>query len=216
MEEPSLAPGVGPEGQPEELAPPEPPAEPLSVAPEPGSPEEEALAVAPVEVSLAEPEVAAVPDVVLVAESGQPEEAPRVVAVEEPPVEPEAAEGGAGGDLEPEASDARPLNPPEVEEGAVREAPGPAESGEEPPASITLARLYLHQQQMDAAVEVLERLLGREPDNQEARDLLVLVRDLMEEVHEPQASALSVGERKIAALQRWLARIEPGRERMTP
>lgn len=228
MEEPLLAPGAGPEGeaeeiapgtapegQPEELAPLELPAEPLSVAPEPGSPEEEAPAVAPVEVSLAEPDVAAAPAVVLVPESGQPEEPPRVVAAEEPPVEPEAVEGGTGGDLEPEASDARPLNPPEVEESVVREAPGPAAVSEESPASITLARLYLHQQQMDAAVEVLERLLAREPDNQEAGDLLVLVRDLMEEAPAPQVPVLPVSERKIAALQRWLARMEPGRERMT-
>lgn len=99
---------------------------------------------------------------------------------------------------------------------ALHEAPPAVAPVEEHPASITLARLFLRQQEMTAAVEVLERVLEREPDNQEARDLLLLVRDMMEEAPVQPIPALSVGERKIAALQRWLARMEQGRERMAP
>lgn len=221
--EPLLAEPGPPEPREEELFAPDRPTGSLSVGPEPGAPGEETPPVAPVEASPAEPEGVAVEAVSVAPEPGAPDaKSPAVEPVGELPAEPELAAGSAGeaepagGAIEPEVAEARHLTPPLAEGGVLDEAPGPVAFPEESPASITLARLYLHQQQMDAAVEVLERLLGREPDNQEARDLLVLVRDLMEEVHEPQASALSVGERKIAALQRWLARMEPGRERMTP
>jgi predicted Zn-dependent protease len=84
----------------------------------------------------------------------------------------------------------------------------------QPPASLTLARLYVQQQALGDAVAVLERLLEREPNNIEARDLLALVRDMMEPL--PAAPpALSPRERKIAALQRWLASLTLGRERAT-
>ena len=65
---------------------------------------------------------------------------------------------------------------------------------------------------MDEAVRVLERLLEREPGNVEARDLLALVRDMLEPM--PAAPLkLSSRERKIAALQRWLASLTLGQER---
>jgi hypothetical protein len=84
----------------------------------------------------------------------------------------------------------------------------------QPPASLTLARLYVQQQALSEAVGVLERLLEREPGNVEARDLLGLVRDMMEPL--PAAPPpLSRRERKIAALQRWLASLTLGRERAT-
>jgi cytochrome c-type biogenesis protein CcmH/NrfG len=84
----------------------------------------------------------------------------------------------------------------------------------QPPASLTLARLYVQQQALDEAVRVLERLLEREPGNVEARDLLVLVSDMMGPL--PAAPPpLSLRERKIAALQRWLASLTLGRERAT-
>ena len=83
----------------------------------------------------------------------------------------------------------------------------------QPPASLTLARLYVQQQALDDAVIVLERLLEREPTNIEAQDLLALVRDMM--VPLPEAPPpLSARERKIAALQRWLASLTLGRERV--
>jgi predicted Zn-dependent protease len=82
----------------------------------------------------------------------------------------------------------------------------------QPPASLTLARLYVQQQALGEAVSVLERLLEREPSNIEARDLLALVREMMEPLPAPPP-ALSPRERKIAALQRWLASLTLGRER---
>lgn len=97
-----------------------------------------------------------------------------------------------------------PAGPPEVAADAS------------PPASITLARLYLHQQQMDAAVEVLETVLRREPDNQEARELLGLVRDMLDVAPVVTTPTLTPGERKIASLQRWLARVQMGREGIAP
>jgi cytochrome c-type biogenesis protein CcmH/NrfG len=84
----------------------------------------------------------------------------------------------------------------------------------QPPASLTLARLYVQQQALDEAVRVLERLLEREPGNVEARDLLALVNDMIAPL--PAAPPpLSLRERKIAALQRWLASLTLGRERAT-
>jgi cytochrome c-type biogenesis protein CcmH/NrfG len=84
----------------------------------------------------------------------------------------------------------------------------------QPPASLTLARLYVQQQALDEAVRVLERLLEREPGNVEARDLLALVHDMMAPLPEAPPP-LSLRERKIAALQRWLASLTLGRERAT-
>jgi cytochrome c-type biogenesis protein CcmH/NrfG len=100
---------------------------------------------------------------------------------------------------------------PFPQRGAAPQAgEGPAP---QPPATLTLARLYLQQQQFGAAIEVLERMLASDPDQQEARDLLALVRDMMEPLPEP-LPPLSARERKIAALQRWLASITLARERV--
>jgi Flp pilus assembly protein TadD len=82
----------------------------------------------------------------------------------------------------------------------------------EPPASLTLARLYLQQQALGEAVAVLERLLKREPDNIEASDLLALVHDMMAPLPEAPPP-LDPRERKIGALQRWLACLTLGEER---
>ena len=92
--------------------------------------------------------------------------------------------------------------------------PAPAAPAEEPRPrpTVTLARLYIQQQQFAASAEVLEEVLDYQPSNQEARDLLDLVRDMMEPL--PGAlPPLSPRERKIAALQRWLASLTLGRER---
>src|SRR5664280_1740129 len=82
----------------------------------------------------------------------------------------------------------------------------------QPPASLTLARLYVQQQALGEAVAVLERLLEREPANVEAADLLALVRDMMVPLPE-EPPPLDPRERKIAALQRWLASLTLGEER---
>ncbi len=98
-----------------------------------------------------------------------------------------------------------PVGAPEV--ATLREEPEAR-----PPATLTLARLYIQQQQLPDAVEVLERLRRADPDNQEAADLLELVRDMLEPLDEP-LPPLSVRERKIAALQRFLACLTLGRDR---
>jgi cytochrome c-type biogenesis protein CcmH/NrfG len=84
----------------------------------------------------------------------------------------------------------------------------------QPPASLTLARLYVQQEALGESVRILERLLEREPGNAEARDLLALVRDIMEPLP-ASPPKLSPRERRIAALQRWLASLTLGRERAT-
>jgi tetratricopeptide (TPR) repeat protein len=143
---------------------------------------------------------------------------PPVETVEalEPPGPPAVAE-------EPSAvgtGDAELFTAPEAEEAPVllrRVLDASAEKAAapiplQPPASLTLARLYVQQQALTEAVAVLERLLEREPQNIEARDLLALVRDMMEPL--PAAPpALSARERTIASLQRWLASLTLGRER---
>jgi len=111
--------------------------------------------------------------------------------------EPAPAAGG-------EATPARPLPAP-------LRPPGPAQPSE-PPPSIALARLYLQQQATDEAVRVLERLLEQEPGDTEAADLLALVHDMMTPL--PAAPPpLSPRERKIAALQRFLASLTLGWEK---
>lgn len=124
-------------------------------------------------------------------QKGEPESEVRLDAAPEPPMqveEPPASEGGAG----------------------------PGDFGDERPASMTLARMYLHQQQMRPAVEVLERLLQREPENEEARELLSLVCDMLDVAPAPSAVSLTVAERKIASLQRWLTCVQVGREGVAP
>ena len=137
-------------------------------------------------------------------------------APEAPPASPAAARGAAGeGSHEEELFTA-----PESEQAptvlkAVLGAPsGPVSSKvpSAPPATLALARLYVQQQALGEATRVLRRLLEREPGNIEARDLLSLVRDMMEPL--PAAPPpLSGRERKIAALQHWLACLTLGRER---
>jgi len=154
---------------------------------------------------------------------------PPVQAPPEPPAAPlpapevpAAAPAEAAPALQP-TGDAELFTAPETEEAPVllkkvlqASAPWAAatQAPAQPPASLTLARLYVQQQALDEAVRVLERLLEREPGNVEARDLLALVRDMLEPM--PAAPPkLSSRERKIAALQRWLASLTLGQERAT-
>jgi tetratricopeptide (TPR) repeat protein len=154
---------------------------------------------------------------------------PPVQAPPEPPAAPlpapevpAAAPARETPALQP-TGDAELFTAPETEEAPVllkkvlqASAPWAAatQTPAQPPASLTLARLYVQQQALDEAVRVLERLLEREPGNVEARDLLALVRDMLEPM--PAAPPkLSSRERKIAALQRWLASLTLGQERAT-
>jgi cytochrome c-type biogenesis protein CcmH/NrfG len=148
-------------------------------------------------------------------------------AVEAAPEPPDVAQPPAAAPAEvpepPQPSEAELFTVPEAEEAPallkkVLQAPTPEPrldaAAVQPPASLTLARLYVQQQALEEAVLVLERLLEREPGNTEARDLLALVRDMQEPLPEAPAR-LSRRERRIAALQRWLASLTLGRERAT-
>ncbi|MBI4917996.1 MAG: tetratricopeptide repeat protein [Acidobacteria bacterium] len=140
-----------------------------------------------------------------------PAEAPEPEAIVEPPFAGEAVTPAVVTELPVEPPDAAPApwhQPVAVE---VPEA-HPEAAAAQPPATMTLARLYIQQQQLPKAVEVLERLKRADPDNQEAADLLELVRDMLEPLDEP-LPPLSVRERKIAALQRFLACLTLGRDR---
>jgi hypothetical protein len=140
-----------------------------------------------------------------------PAEAPEPAAIDEPLFAAEAVTPAAVTELPVEPPDAAPApwhQPVAVE---VPEAL-PEAAAAQPPATMTLARLYIQQQQLPEAVEVLERLQRANPDNQEATDLLELVRDMLEPLPEP-LPPLSVRERKIATLQRFLACLTLGRDR---
>ena len=188
---------------------PEPDVEPAAVAGDPFAPSEPA---APAAADLQAP-AWAVPVV-------EPEVGLGTAAYAEPPkafeFEPEAVEPAAGSG----AVDADLFTVPEADQApallrAVLDASAGEAPGHEPapqPASLTLARLYVQQQALGEAVGVLERLLEREPDNVEASDLLALVRDMMAPLPEAPPP-LAPRERKIAALQRWLAGLTLGEER---
>jgi cytochrome c-type biogenesis protein CcmH/NrfG len=93
---------------------------------------------------------------------------------------------------------------------AVEPAPMPTIVPTRP--TLTLARLYLQQQDFPAAIAILERVVASNPENQEARDLLDLVHDMMAPLP-GELPRLSARERKIAALQGWLASLTLGQER---
>ncbi len=134
-----------------------------------------------------------------------------VAAAPAEPAPPPAPTADADLFLAPEAEEA-PVLLRRVLEASAEKVTGDVLA--QPPASLTLARLYVQQQALGEAVSVLERLLEREPYNIEARDLLALVRDMMEPLP-AAAPALTPRERKIATLQRWLASLTLGRERAT-
>jgi tetratricopeptide (TPR) repeat protein len=110
----------------------------------------------------------------------------------------------------PPAVTAEPTPPPAPPAEPEPESPVEPPAG---PATVTLARLYLRQQELTTAAAILARVLEREPDNLEARELLALVRDMQEPLPEPAAPP-SVHQRKIAALQQWLASLTLGRARV--
>ncbi len=188
---------------------PEPEAAPAVVAGDPFAPPEPA---APVAADLAAPAWA-----VPVAEL---EVGPGTAADAEPPQAFEFEPEGTVAAAEPGAVDADLFTVPEADQApvllrAVLDASAGEVPGREPapqPASLTLARLYVQQQALGEAVGVLERLLEREPGNVEASDLLALVRDMMAPLPEAPPP-LAPRERKIAALQRWLAGLTLGEER---
>jgi hypothetical protein len=189
----------------------------------PGPPSSDAIAQAPAaEAPFDMPPLAAAPVPPIEVEAPQPapfESPVEPVAEQQPVLEfalPAAAEPTVGAGVPadehlftaPPGEEAPALLKAVLTATAAKAATAPVQ----PPASLTLARLYVQQQALAEAVIVLERLLEREPANIEAQDLLALVRDMMTPLPEAPPP-LSTRERKIAALQRWLASLTLGRER---
>lgn len=75
------------------------------------------------------------------------------------------------------------------------------------------ARQAINSGEPEKALVILESLVEAEPENQEAVDLLALVRDMLEPLS-PEEPALPPRARKIAALQRFLAQVTLARERL--
>lgn len=90
----------------------------------------------------------------------------------------------------------------------------PAEAAPEKPPLPTLAdaRAAVNRGDLATAAAMLRELLVADPEHQEAADLLALVQDMMEPLP-PEEPKLSPRERKIAALQRFLANVTLARER---
>jgi hypothetical protein len=114
---------------------------------------------------------------------------------------------------------------PTIDEGAP--APALASAEEQPtvgtkvpepaaeellPPTIGRARSLIRRQDLDGAAAVLRGLVEADPADQEARDLLELVVEMQEPLPET-FPVLSVRERKIAALQRWLTCLTLARDR---
>lgn len=129
-------------------------------------------------------------------------------------------------------AEAAQLTPPEVTTEAVipvpvssaESAPVSGLAGEEPEASfwepppagkatLAEAREAINRGEPEKALAILETLVQAEPENQEAVDLLALVRDMLEPLP-PAEPKLSLRARKIAALQRFLAQVTLARERL--
>ena len=138
------------------------------------------------------------------------------LAMEEPPGElPHAVDEVLAG--EPPARTGAPLAEPPVEElwppaavdAGPREAPAEVAA---PVVSVEAARTLIRAERLTEAAAMLERVLHEQGEDGEARDLLELVRDMLEPMP-VEVPPLSLRERKIAALQRWLASLTLARER---
>ena len=207
---------------------------------EPEAPELEGDRETPIAAAVG-PEAEAVPPTLaeapptIAAEPADLHGAPSLAAAEDvlpPPVDFAGTSAFAASPLDVAAEDVRPhaeveAPPPADEVDAVGEGEGQAErlhvvpdlgspwappdSGSRP--TLTLARLHLQQQDFAAAIAILDRIVTADPDNTEARDLLDLVHDMMAPLP-GELPSLSARERKIAALQGWLASLTLGQERM--
>lgn len=102
--------------------------------------------------------------------------------------------------------------PPPEPEPLPEAEPLPEPAPALPAASVEAARALIRAERLAEAAAMLEKVAAEHPDDGEARDLLELVRDMLEpmpvELPPPSLKA-----RKIAALQRWLASLTLARER---
>lgn len=126
-----------------------------------------------------------------------------------------AVDGLAPGEVTPLPGEPlEELWPPVGDEVAPPPEPAPPlEPTPTPPAaSVEAARALIRAERLAEAAAMLEQVAAEHPEDGEARDLLELVRDMLEpmpvELPPPSLKA-----RKIAALQRWLASLTLARER---
>jgi len=202
------------------LAPPPPP--PKEVFPWPSGPEAEP---APSEPFPTAPE--SLPAAWELAPPAPPEPPQEPEVFAPPPPPPAPPQGPAqpqwGDSLAGEQAQAIPLPEPwEAEALAQKAAEGQQEflplAPEVPPEgqaediSLPAARAAVNRGDLAGAVVILQALLRRDPENQEAADLLALVQDMLEPLP-PEEPRLSPKEKKIAALQRFLANLTLARER---
>ncbi len=109
---------------------------------------------------------------------------------------------------------AEPVPKPSLPGQAAVVMAQPPEAFEKPVLpTLADARAAVHRGDLAAAAELLRQRLAAEPENQEAADLLALVQDMMEPLP-PEEPKLSPREKKIAALQRFLASVTLARERL--
>lgn len=184
------------------LTPPPPPAEDFLLEPLP-APQEPPLALKMGPEERTEPGIA--PSVAAVV--------PQEIRLE--PLAPTPAPGFP----EPEPSpppEAVPVALPEAEPLPVTgTGPGPQPAAPELATLPTLAdaRAAVHRGDLAGAAEMLRQLLSANPEHQQASDLLALVEDMMEPLPSEEPK-LSLREKKIAALQRFLANVTLARERL--
>lgn len=119
--------------------------------------------------------------------------------------------------LNPEASAAREVRGKIAALDNQGTAPGTADgapAGSEPPAvssafrTLTMANLYIGQGHEEAAAEILEDILRRDPGNAEARDRLAEVAALLERKKQAEDGREDRRRRVLAELSRWLGNLE--------
>lgn len=145
----------------------------------------------------------------------EPGESAEALTAAEPaaPAEPSSLEAIPAAAVAPQGFEAAE---PALVSGPERSTPQPEPGWPSiaPPPLPTLAeaRAAVNRGELQAAAEMLRRLVEAQPENQEAADLLALVEDMMEPLP-PEEPRLSLREKKIAALQRFLANVTLARER---
>lgn len=112
------------------------------------------------------------------------------------------------------AQEALVLESPLPEEAAFAIPPPPAAAERPMLPTLADARAAVNRGDLAAAAAMLRELLAADAENQEAADLLALVEDMMEPLP-PEEPRLSPREKKIAALQRFLANVTLARERLS-
>lgn len=156
-----------------------------------------------------------------------------------PPAAPESSSGLAGEPARDDDDDTLPLGlgPMISARGAESEAPeGPGDGGvaalgdgeppavsvaeeaaaEEPPATVTLGQLYLRQGHVTEARRIFQRVLESDPGNPAAREGLASLAGDQAAAEQDPPQGLLLAQRKVQALERYLALLRRGVERDVP